>query len=83
MAIKPILPRLAVTCWSVSQCWFKKRYAALTRAARRAQQRVAISEILERISECRRKRTYPRVIKKYKGRAYLILASTLSGDSAD
>jgi len=31
---------------------------------------MAISEILERVSKGRRQRTYPRVIKKYKGRTY-------------
>lgn len=31
---------------------------------------MAIREILERISNGRRKRTYPRVIKKYKGRTF-------------
>jgi hypothetical protein len=31
---------------------------------------MAIAEILERVSRGRRKRTYPRVIKKYIGRTY-------------
>jgi hypothetical protein len=31
---------------------------------------MAISEILERVSKGRRKRSYPRVIKKYKGRTF-------------
>ena len=31
---------------------------------------MAIREILERVSKGRRKRTYPRVIKKYVGRTY-------------
>lgn len=31
---------------------------------------MAIREILERVSKGRRKRTYPRVIKKYIGRTY-------------
>jgi hypothetical protein len=31
---------------------------------------MAVREILERVSKGRRKRTYPRVIKKYKGRTY-------------
>ena len=31
---------------------------------------MAIREILERVSKGRRQRTYPRVIKKYKGRTY-------------
>jgi hypothetical protein len=31
---------------------------------------MAIREILERISKGRRKRSYPRVIKKYKGRTF-------------
>jgi len=31
---------------------------------------MTISEILERVTKGRRKRTYPRVIKKYKGRTY-------------
>jgi hypothetical protein len=31
---------------------------------------MAIAEILERVSKGRRKRTYPRVIKKYIGRTY-------------
>ena len=30
----------------------------------------AIAEILERVSKGRRKRTYPRVIKKYSGRSF-------------
>ncbi len=30
----------------------------------------AIAEILERVSKGRRKRSYPRVIKKYKGRTF-------------
>jgi hypothetical protein len=31
---------------------------------------MAIAEILERVNKGRRKRTYPRVIKKYVGRTY-------------
>jgi hypothetical protein len=31
---------------------------------------MAIREILERVSNGRRKRSYPRVIKKYKGRTF-------------
>jgi hypothetical protein len=31
---------------------------------------MAIAEILERVNKGRRKRSYPRVIKKYKGRTY-------------
>jgi hypothetical protein len=31
---------------------------------------IAIAEILERVTKSRRKRTYPRVVKKYIGRTY-------------
>jgi hypothetical protein len=40
---------------------------------------MAISEILERVSKRRRQRTYPRVIKKYKGRSYPVKKPGQSG----
>lgn len=40
---------------------------------------MAISEILERVTKHRRQRTYPRVIKKYKGRTYPVKRPGQSG----
>jgi len=44
---------------------------------------MAIREILERISKGRRKRTYPRVIKKYKGRTYPVKQPGQAGHMHD
>jgi hypothetical protein len=40
---------------------------------------MTISEILERVSKGRRKRAYPRVIKKYKGRTYPVKQAGQTG----
>jgi hypothetical protein len=40
---------------------------------------MAIAEILERVTKGRRKRTYPRVIKKYKGRTYPVKQAGQTG----
>jgi hypothetical protein len=40
---------------------------------------MAVTEILERINKGRRKRTYPRVIKKYKGRTYPVKQAGQAG----
>jgi hypothetical protein len=42
---------------------------------------MTISEILERVSKGRRKRSYPRVIKKYKGRTYPVKQAGQTGHS--
>jgi hypothetical protein len=42
---------------------------------------MAIAEILERVSKGRRKRTYPRVIKKYIGRTYPVKQPGQAGGS--
>jgi hypothetical protein len=44
---------------------------------------MAIAEILERVSKGRRKRTYPRVIKKYKGRTYPVKQASQTGHAHD
>ena len=44
---------------------------------------MAIREILERVSKGRRKRTYPRVIKKYKGRTYPVKQPGQAGQPHD
>jgi hypothetical protein len=44
---------------------------------------MAIAEILERVSKGRRKRTYPRVIKKYKGRTYPVKQPGQTGQRHD
>ena len=43
----------------------------------------AIAEILERVSKGRRKRTYPRVIKKYKGRTFPVKQPGQTGQRHD
>ncbi len=40
---------------------------------------MTIAEILARITKGRRKRTYPRVIKKYKGRTYPVKQAGQAG----
>ncbi len=40
---------------------------------------MTITEILERVSKGRRKRTYPRVIKKYKGHTYPVKQAGQTG----
>jgi hypothetical protein len=40
---------------------------------------MATAEILERVTKGRRKRTYPRVIKKYKGRTYPVKQADQTG----
>jgi len=40
---------------------------------------MTIAEILERVAKGRRKRTYPRVIKKYKGRTYPVKHASQTG----
>lgn len=40
---------------------------------------MAIREILERVNKGRRKRTYPRVIKKYKGRTFPVKQAGQTG----
>ena len=44
---------------------------------------MAIAEILERVNKGRRKRTYPRVIKKYKGRTYPVKQPGQAGHPYD
>jgi hypothetical protein len=44
---------------------------------------MTISEILERVTKGRRKRTYPRVIKKYKGRTYPVKQAGQTGKHYD
>jgi hypothetical protein len=44
---------------------------------------MAISEILERVNKGRRKRTYPRVIKKYIGRTYPVKQPGQAGGAYD
>jgi hypothetical protein len=44
---------------------------------------MAIQEILERVNKGRRKRTYPRVIKKYIGRTYPVKKASQTGSSYD
>ena len=44
---------------------------------------MAISEILERVNKGRRKRTYPRVIKKYIGRSYPVKQPGQAGGAYD
>jgi hypothetical protein len=42
---------------------------------------MAVAEILERVNKGRRKRTYPRVIKKYIGRTYPVKQPGQAGSS--
>lgn len=42
-----------------------------------------VAEILHRTSKGRRKRTYPRVIKKYKGRTYPVKQAGQTGHRHD
>lgn len=44
---------------------------------------MTIAEILERVTKGRRKRTYPRVIKKYKGRTYPVKQAGQTGRAHD
>lgn len=44
---------------------------------------MAIAEILERVNKGRRKRSYPRVIKKYKGRTYPVKQAGQTGHPYD
>ena len=44
---------------------------------------MAIREILERVNKGRRKRTYPRVIKKYKGRTFPVKQDGQTGHAHD
>jgi hypothetical protein len=44
---------------------------------------MTIAEILERVSKGRRKRTYPRVIKKYRGRTYPVKQVGQTGQHYD
>jgi hypothetical protein len=44
---------------------------------------MAIAEILERVNKGRRKRSYPRVIKKYKGRTYPVKQPGQAGHAHD
>jgi hypothetical protein len=44
---------------------------------------VTVAEILQRTSKGRRKRTYPRVIKKYKGRTYPVKQAGQTGHRHD
>lgn len=44
---------------------------------------MAIAEILERVNKGRRRRTYPRVIKKYKGRTYPVKQASQAGRRYD
>lgn len=44
---------------------------------------MAIREILERVNKGRRKRTYPRVIKKYIGRTYPVKKASQTGGVYD
>jgi hypothetical protein len=44
---------------------------------------MAIAEILERVSNGRRKRSYPRVVKKYKGRTYPVKQPGQAGNAYD
>jgi ribulose 1,5-bisphosphate carboxylase large subunit-like protein len=44
---------------------------------------MTISEILERVTKGRRKRAYPRVIKKYKGRTYPVKQAGQTGGQHD
>lgn len=44
---------------------------------------MTIAEILARVSKGRRKRTYPRVIKKYKGRTYPVKQAGQTGHRHD
>jgi hypothetical protein len=40
---------------------------------------MSIAEILEKVTKGRRKRTYPRVIKKYKGRTFPVKQAGQAG----
>lgn len=44
---------------------------------------MTIAEILERVNKGRRKRTYPRVIKKYIGRTYPVKQQGQAGSPFD
>ena len=44
---------------------------------------MAIAEILERVSKGRRKRSYPRVIKKYWGRSFPVKQAGQTGQRYD
>ena len=44
---------------------------------------MTVREILERVRKGRRKRTYPRVIKKYKGRTYPVKQAGQTGHQHD
>ena len=44
---------------------------------------MTIAEILDRVNKGRRKRTYPRVIKKYKGRTYPVKQAGQVGERYD
>ena len=44
---------------------------------------MTVAEILDRVSKGRRKRTYPRVIKKYKGRTYPVKQAGQAGEHYD
>jgi hypothetical protein len=44
---------------------------------------MAIREILERVNKGRRKRAYPRVIKKYKGRTFPVKKAGQTGHPHD
>lgn len=44
---------------------------------------MTIAEILSRVNKGRRKRTYPRVIKKYKGRTYPVKRAGQTGQRYD